>query len=380
MKGTKVEITYKVVTPMFLSGSENQTQIELRPPSIKGALRFWYRAIDSNFRKHEQRIFGSSDKGFGQSLFLLQIKKAKINKHKAIDMTGYDYLGYGVIGEKARYYIKPDSTFTLRLLFKPNATPDDINKVKRSLWAMTMFGGLGARSRKGFGSIIATSTENMDDLPALCPENTVELQESLQAFIKTHIKQDNSKLPEHSCWSPEARCIIFGNNNLQSGVDSLKELQRVIFKYRSSQSKNCFPWAIKDKDSLRKFAQTENSPNEPPKRSAFGLPHNYYFGDLRERKYVETNLMDGNTVSRRGSPLFFKVYQFPDKSMCIIATFLKSRFVPKDKPITITAYKKVNGHKVDEIKVQLENKNNYQAITDLLNKLASETHQGMEII
>ena len=39
-------LTFKlqVVTPLFLSGA-NQQVAELRPPSIRGALRFWFRAM-----------------------------------------------------------------------------------------------------------------------------------------------------------------------------------------------------------------------------------------------------------------------------------------------------------------------------------------------
>jgi CRISPR type III-B/RAMP module RAMP protein Cmr1 len=34
----------QVVTPLFLSGAD-QHVAELRPPSIRGALRFWFRAM-----------------------------------------------------------------------------------------------------------------------------------------------------------------------------------------------------------------------------------------------------------------------------------------------------------------------------------------------
>jgi len=40
-----------VATPLFLSGA-NQQKVELRPPSIRGALRFWFRAMMEKFR-HE---------------------------------------------------------------------------------------------------------------------------------------------------------------------------------------------------------------------------------------------------------------------------------------------------------------------------------------
>ncbi len=36
---------FRIVTPMFVSGLDPKVP-ELRPPSIKGALRFWWRALE----------------------------------------------------------------------------------------------------------------------------------------------------------------------------------------------------------------------------------------------------------------------------------------------------------------------------------------------
>ena len=53
-----IEATFKVVTPMFMSGAD-QSQAELRTASIKGALRFWWRALAwerlKKFKKFVQR-------------------------------------------------------------------------------------------------------------------------------------------------------------------------------------------------------------------------------------------------------------------------------------------------------------------------------------
>jgi len=39
----EIKATYKIVTPMFLGGADHEE--EIRVPSIKGALRFWWRAL-----------------------------------------------------------------------------------------------------------------------------------------------------------------------------------------------------------------------------------------------------------------------------------------------------------------------------------------------
>ena len=52
----QVEFELEVVTPMFLGG-ENNTDAELRVPSIKGMIRFWWRATCgiARFEKMKQK-------------------------------------------------------------------------------------------------------------------------------------------------------------------------------------------------------------------------------------------------------------------------------------------------------------------------------------
>ena len=41
---TAIEATYLVTTPVFCGGAHRE-RAELRPPSFKGVLRFWWRAL-----------------------------------------------------------------------------------------------------------------------------------------------------------------------------------------------------------------------------------------------------------------------------------------------------------------------------------------------
>ena len=54
-----LEATYRIVTPMFIGDAE-QKATSLRPPSIKGALRFWWRAL--NWKSYLQKQTRKSDK------------------------------------------------------------------------------------------------------------------------------------------------------------------------------------------------------------------------------------------------------------------------------------------------------------------------------
>ncbi len=70
-----IEIQFETVTPLFMSGA-NREKVEFRLPSLKGALRFWWRAIAySNYngelsaiRKREASIFGSAQQWLTDAL------------------------------------------------------------------------------------------------------------------------------------------------------------------------------------------------------------------------------------------------------------------------------------------------------------------------
>jgi CRISPR-associated protein Cmr1 len=74
----RVEAEFEVVTPMFLGGADPKAGAELRGASLKGALRFWWRALAwgrlgdlAEIHKQEMKLFGSADRAVGQASFSL---------------------------------------------------------------------------------------------------------------------------------------------------------------------------------------------------------------------------------------------------------------------------------------------------------------------
>ncbi|RUM75097.1 MAG: type III-B CRISPR module RAMP protein Cmr1, partial [Sulfurovum sp.] len=72
------ELTFEceTITPMFMYGADGKTP-ELRPASIKGVMRFWWRAIHGNLsledlKEQEGEIFGDTDK---KSSFSIKLKR-----------------------------------------------------------------------------------------------------------------------------------------------------------------------------------------------------------------------------------------------------------------------------------------------------------------
>jgi len=51
----EIKAIYRIVTPMFIGGANQDPSDGIRPPSFKGALRFWWRALNWGKFYHECR-------------------------------------------------------------------------------------------------------------------------------------------------------------------------------------------------------------------------------------------------------------------------------------------------------------------------------------
>ena len=172
----------EVVTPMFLGGANprdaNPKDVELRIPPIKGMLRFWWRATCaingiSEMKEKEDEIFGSTKikSSFSVSLCLndelkseLEFNVYKKNAGKAGNFKVHDnnvnildYLSYGTYeykkGKGNQYnkkHLIPTAKFNIRFCFYNSQYKAEVMKAFKCLLS---FGGLGAKTRNGFGSI-----------------------------------------------------------------------------------------------------------------------------------------------------------------------------------------------------------------------------------
>ena len=141
----KTKLNLETVTPMFLHGYDNKV-LELRPPPFKALFRYWWRAAvqDCDWKSlsaAEAELFGSTE---GKAPFSIRIsgttnlgptKKYNPLPHKGgTKMDAYD------VG-------KP---FNLCLITKNGS---DTSTYKQIAKLGFLLGGIGNRSRRGFGSI-----------------------------------------------------------------------------------------------------------------------------------------------------------------------------------------------------------------------------------
>lgn len=143
----------EVITPMFLAGADGTTP-ELRPPSIKGALRFWWRALNGHLplkelQSREGKIFGSTE--YGRSKVIIRINE---------DMEWDRRSDAPPTPHKPRYSknaFRPGQNFSIILTLTNDVAlgggeffkKEDLEK----LFLLTAtLGGIGGRVRRGFGA------------------------------------------------------------------------------------------------------------------------------------------------------------------------------------------------------------------------------------
>lgn len=153
----------KVITPMFLAGADGRTP-ELRPPSIKGAMRFWWRAMNGHLIKdgklddlieEEGKIFGDTKQ---RSSIVLTCEV--INKKRFTASFNGD-LRYMAFGAESRTSFGVGTVFNVCLSSKNQA---HLKEAKRAFSLLTHLGGLGAKSRNGFGAFTCEDAESFDKI------------------------------------------------------------------------------------------------------------------------------------------------------------------------------------------------------------------------
>ena len=160
----------------MFAGTAIPGQCELRPPAIKGNIRFWWRALNSHLglealHKREGEIFGSSDQDMGRSKFSISVRhelKAELptfyGKGKQVptfdknECNVLDYLAYGMhkLEEKQINYKNEcflpgkNSHFHLDVCYDDSGIMEGVWKAIKA-WAE--FGGIGSGSRNGWGKV-----------------------------------------------------------------------------------------------------------------------------------------------------------------------------------------------------------------------------------
>jgi CRISPR-associated protein Cmr1 len=303
-----------LVTPMYGGGvnaGEVDKDMPIRASSIRGQLRFWWRIACGPFadtkvanskvmRDKEEAIWGGIGcDGTVSSKLQIRISSGKINttqlqKSSSIQGKGIKYvLGAGDEIDCLQSGYK----FDVEISYSDRITAEQIKQIEETIRWWASFGGIGGRTRRGFGAI---------KISGLKPVEATEMKDSMKLELVS---------------GPNER-ELFG-----SAEGAWKEATRRLYTFR--QGKNIgrnegqgnrpgrSRWP--EPDQLRRMSGKSKENHEPEHkagnvfpRAAFGMPIIFDFND-RSKKEPSTMTLLPLGAQRMASPLILRPYYDGEK-------------------------------------------------------------------
>lgn len=370
----KLEATFRIVTPMFLGDADQQAR-GIRPPSVKGALRFWWRALnwgrmlrDNNndetralraLHAEEGRLFGlaAGEKTGGQGVFLLNCRPGSDSNYKRLekgDLTReyppapeHVYLAnmaLGALGTSrepgnrySRSALRPGQDFIIELMFRPRTSESDVKGIAQAVQLMGTLGGMGSRARHGWGSL-SLQKLLIDGKPDESVKPLGSLQELLH-YLANVLSAMPDALPPFSALSKQTRIVVDQQGMDKDWMTVLGKAGRELVFYRSNGRSNPSQPGMRhvlnnkqmdpkmpgempcwdDHELLYRFANGNQT--ESPRRVMFGLPHPVRLSGAGD---IGVNFAD----KRRASPLMLHLHHFSDGTVVAVHCLMKARFLP----------------------------------------------------
>lgn len=330
MSTTTWNIPVTLITPMLGGGVEPMTpddECPVRPSEIRGQLRFWWRAFQDcetaeDLYRAEVALWG----GMGRKSAVTVRVGDVAGYRTAPAPAGFrDKLGYVYFparrgdGQAARPLIQPGLKFTLRISC-PEGRAEEV-RTAVALWGL--LGGLGARTRRGSGSV------SLDFAQLGVPiSGTADLSVWLQKLpkpLKVH--------PWPTVKGPRSMHRMRGSRlpdpvkAWEAWIDGYKAFRQMRPPGREGRPGRSF-WP--EPDSVRVVHGShsrDHAPREPGlvsfPRGAYGLPIVFHFKD-RGDPSPDYILQVDQTRDRWASPVVLKVAKLPDGKIVRICWVLSS--------------------------------------------------------
>lgn len=304
----KIIFTCETITPLIL-GEAKREMVELRPPAIKSAMRFWWRAMHAHLtliemKRGEAEIFGRGGKDARDAKFDVVTsdpsrepveynytleKPRLIEDIKMGTTSGIQYLMYTFfyLKKKGKYF-HPTTQFDVTFYFDNDNT--HFSQILASFWLLVFFGNIGERSRRGVGSFKVTGITDNNSLLGDFNFTTYNLDairiglnliKNSAGFIspsKPTINNTYSHIFNNE--------IYFSNSWYPTWADALNDIGSKMAKFRLNNPDGTIA------DSTSHHLKAENS-------AIFGLPI----------KHSNGNSVKPKDFDRRASPLIIKIIQ-----------------------------------------------------------------------
>lgn len=338
----QLRLTLETVTPLFLGGSEPRGKPELRPSSVKGALRFWWRALwggvhpnasPHQLLKAESAVFGNTEQAAPVVMRLAgelpELHRGTFSRNQA--GLGYLFFTFRKTGQDpARSGFDAGQTFELILSPRVGLPKEQVDEVWKqscaALWLWTRFGALGARSRRGAGALqVVEASEWPEELPspivratqatdfiAECQSGLAQLSDGLGW---PRPDGELNGIPEYDILHPRGAAVYVLAKPWPTWEAALDELGNAYKLFRGRQG---------DARQVKQAVAGQSNRIDPVSRAALGLPIVFYYRDLPGK----TGTLEGETADRRASPLSFRVVKLANGAHIVLLLHFHSRFLP----------------------------------------------------
>ncbi len=312
----RASFQFEVLTPAIAGGATPKKTAEIRPASIRGQLRWWFRVLGGfksqtgTVRDREKAIFGSIAKDeLHASPLVIRVAQAPISSAPMtmVDLDAPQLSGKGYLlwplrtQEDARATIKAGSKFELQMLWKGDASlwPDLLALIS----VFANLGSLGFRGRRAMGALSAEELQTLPEALARFGNPTVISVKSLDAT-----NGDNA-ISVLGNWLKSWRAYgQTGRNN-------------------DEQKFAGFRWAQSDHDL---GAAILFGGERPPAvfRAALGLPLSQRFTSRRET-------LDWNTREGRfASPVLLRPHRTANGKWKALVIFIHNHEWPENRTVT----------------------------------------------
>ena len=370
----QLDISLEFLTPAVLGGARPRRldpYMPLRPGSLRGVWRYWFRAITGallwpersdrdgllmlrELLKAESALFGDTSR---RSRLVLLPPDLTAPQGKQIPYAipipdpqrGIRYLGYGLFDDPTKRppeSIPEGTRGKISCLIRSRHDDHaDVRAICATLWTWAALGGLGGRARRGWGSLCLTSL-TAPDHPELAPllkpwqqlleppatpdayfatlrDGLGRAQDALIAFLnaeklgQAQLKSD-APGPLESIRTLEGLAEASGlRHTYPKGIDALDHAGALFRDFRSTLSRRDRGQPpLPDYFEVKSSLQNPGSAPRHVDRAAFGLPLNFFFRSLGgARTSLSPRLpkgIGGSHPDRLASPLFFRVYKLKD--------------------------------------------------------------------
>ncbi|MBM4459504.1 MAG: type III-B CRISPR module RAMP protein Cmr1 [Chloroflexi bacterium] len=351
----KMTVPLRAVSPLFLAGSEPRGAPELRPASFRGALRFWlrtllgssldYQSLD-RLREAETMVFGDAGEDSGSPIVVRVAGAPPSGRFTPSSDPGVRYLFFSMgqrdrdprTGQTTTIWrdcFPPNSDFSLILQTRlPGSSPNlelALRRAAAALWLLVYLGGLGARSRRGAGSLQATGEPSgwSDKLPPLRVQATTPAQLAVELRNGLRSLREATSLPllqamrvpsAFDVLHPDVTDIHVLNHTWPTWQDALEAVGAAFQGFR-----NRFP--PDDYRTVKGVISGQSQRLEPVQRAAFGLPIVFYFRSLGGAR----GTLQGSEHDRRASPLLIKPVRLANGQHTVVFTIFRASLLGRSE-------------------------------------------------